>query len=58
MWECRRIRENDSARNVVWYEKSLYQQLIGCEDLFRGVIVKGWEMENQSRINFNLYKKH
>ena len=28
------------------------QQLIGCKDLFRGVMVKEWVMGNQGRIDF------
>ena len=33
------------------------QQLIGCKDLFRGVIVIEWVIRNQSKINFHQYNK-
>ena len=33
------------------------QQLIGCRDLFRGVIVKEWVMGNYNYINFHACNK-
>ena len=33
------------------------QQLIGCKDLFRGLIVKECAIENQSRIIFHQHNK-
>ena len=33
------------------------KQLIGCKDLFGGVIVKEWVVSNQKRIDFKLYNK-
>ena len=34
------------------------QQLNGCRDLFRGVIVKEWVIGNYNTINFYTYNKH
>ena len=33
------------------------QQMIGYRDLFRGVVVKEWVIENQNNINFYAYNK-
>ena len=33
------------------------QQLIRCEDLFRGVVAKEWVIGNQGRINFYQHDK-